>query len=617
MTLKKYGGIMGCVILLLTLLPVTQALEGVGAELYYRAPDASGVFQVFRIKTDNTVEQVSQETSNVVAYDVAYDNTVAYVTARSLNLDGVTFTNGGPLDSQNLNLNDVAWSPDKSQAAVVAISANEAADPSEGVWLLDINNQNWTLLLNSVRTNDASKTIYREVTWAKSGDRLLLEALFFESNGVVRYNFFTNRAYAYNLANTGNINENGYSRGMLSLDGTDLIISDVPLAPTGDGFIIDVNDKSRIVPMTGEAARYVSHAFPINNGVAYFIRDFGNNVATSEVWQLGFDGARVALGSIPNADLADDVAWTPDGVGLVYLNEFDDTANLGTAHYFVRAEDIMQEQTLPEQARRMVDPQWGPDVSAAAPTAVETIVFTEPLFDYRSAEGTSFYSVRLQWNAVEGSTGYRLSIEPALEGQNSFDSTTVAAQLGRMACGTTFNITVAALGADGSAGAASPTKTVTTPPCDAEIVMPVNVPSSGEGEGTAAATEQPSDSTPEAQPTAEGTPINPDDPNAPKNVTTAAPQQIGTFADGRPSYGVDISWSSPGTTTFFYVQVDPPNNPNGFPTVVNASDPTVAVKIVDLECGTQYTLRVEAVAPDGITVLASSLPVTVTTPACP
>lgn len=616
MFLRKYGAVLGCVLALLTFLPVTQALEGVGAELYYRAPDANGVLQVFRIKTDNTIEQVSQETSSVVAYDVAYDNTVAYVTARSLNLDGVTFTNGGPLDSQNLNLNDVAWSPDKSQAVVVAISANEAADPSEGVWLLDMNNQNWTLLLNSVRTNDASKTIYREVTWAKSGDRLLLEALFFESNGIVRYNFFTGRAYAYNIANTGNINENGYSRGAFSLDGTDLIISDVPLAPTGDGFIIDVNDKSRIVPMTGEAARYVSHAFPIHNGVAYFIRDFGNNITTSEVWQLGFDGTRTALGSIPNADLAEEVAWTSDGVGLVYLNAFDDTTNTGTAHYFVRVDDIMQERALPEQASRMVDPQWGPDLTSPAPTTVKTAVFTEPLFDYRSAEGTSFYSVRLQWNEVAGSAGYRLSIEPAIEAQNSFDSSTVAAQLGRMACGTTFNVSIAAVGADGSAGESSPTMTITTPPCDAEIVLPVNTPAPvAAGDSGVTATEEPGDS--EAQPTAEGTPINPDDPNAPKSVTAAEPQQIGTFADGRPSYGVDISWASPGTTTFFYVQVDPPNNPNGFPTVVNASDPTVAVKIVDLECGTEYSLRVESVATDGITVLASALPVSITTPACP
>ncbi len=623
MFLKKLCGGIGILLILSFVLPLNlsfaQALT-LSADLYYRAPDAAGLMQIFRVKTDNTVEQITQASESIVAYDIAYDGTLAFVGARLLVLPDFTYTSGGPLDSPNVNLNDVAWSPDKTRVAVVALSPTETADTSEGVWILDLTNGSWTLQLNSVRTNDANKTVYRKVSWAESGDRLILEALFFESNGIIRYNFFTQRPYAYNLANTGNINESGYSRAFLSDDGTDIIISDVPLSPSGDGFIIDANDKNRIIPLTGESARYVSHAFPINNGVAYFIRDFGNNIATSEVWQLSYDGTRTALGSIPHADLAEAVTWTADGSALVYLNEFDDTAKLGKAHLFFRVDAIMQEATLPAEVTQIADPQFGP--SATAPTKVENVVFTEPLFDYRSAEGTSFYTVRMQWNEVAGSTGYRLTIDPAIEGQNTFDSPTVAAQLGRMTCGVTFNITIAALGADGSAGEVSKARNVTTPPCDAEVVVPVVTPAPVAASGDAAATPAAAGETPAAGATPDssnlsGTPINPDDPNAPRDLALGQPTQVGTFADGRPEYGVDVSWTSPGTTTFFYIQIDPSNNPNGFPTVANSSEPTVAVKVEDLACGTAYTMRVESVATDGITVLASSAPASVTTPACP
>lgn len=626
MWFRKTLSVLGLLLVVSLNLTTAQDISSVGANLYFRAPDDSNLMQIFRLNTDNTVEKMTQASESIVAYDIAYDEALVFVGARLLVLPEITYTTGGPLDSTNVNLNDVAWSPDKSQVAIVAVSPTDTADAAEGVWILDVANSSWTLILNSVHTNDASKAIYQKVTWAASGDRLILDALFFESNATVRYNFFTQTTYAYNIADTGNINENGYSRGTLSRDGTDLVISDVPLSPTGDAFIIDVNDKNRIIPMTGEAARYVSHAFPIANGVAYFIRDFGNNITTSEVWQLSFDGARTALGSIPNADLADEVAWTPDGNALVYLNEFDDTTKLGRAHLFIRVEEAMQEATLPTEVSQIADPQWGPALSVSTPASVESLVFTEPLFDYQGADGVAFYTVRFQWNEVESSTGYRLTIDPAIEGQNAFDSTTVAAQLGRMTCGVTFNVTVAALGADGSAGEASPTSTVTTPPCDAEIVLPVITPSApvAAGDGstdTAAPTEQPdaaaTEDTAAETPAAAGTPINPDDPNAPRDVTVAEATSLGTFADGRPAYGVDISWTSPGTTTFFYIQIDPPNNPNGFPSVVNSSDPTVATKIPDLECGTEYTLRVEAVDTDGITVLASSAPVSVTTPACP
>ena len=457
-------------------LPTTEAVQGIGADLYYRAPDAAGLWQVYKIDSTNAITPITSEASAVNAYDVAFTNSLAYVTGRTLNVNGTAVTAGGPLDSPNLQLVDVAWSPTGAQVAVVARA--DAVDPSEGVWLYDITAQTWTLTLTTTKSDPAATLIYTGVTWAESGDRLVLDVEFSpESQGVSVYSLSTGQNRAFNQDGTGGIiDPNGYTRAMLSLDGTRIILSEVPGAPTGNGFIVDVNNVSRIVPLTGPEydGRYISHAIPIRGGTAFFVRDFGNNITTSEVWHLSYTGARVALGSIPNADLAEAGDWTAAGDAVVYLNEFDEASQTGTPHVFMRVGEAMEEVSLPAEIGNIADPQWGPDVTETSFASIVDVVATEPLFEFQDEAGTPYFSTRVQWNAVDGASQYQMRIVPGFDGQETFIVDGVAAKINRMNCDVNYAISFAPIDAAGSPGAESEIISVTMPPCANAPVVVVN-----------------------------------------------------------------------------------------------------------------------------------------------
>ncbi|HLA42673.1 MAG TPA: hypothetical protein VJZ27_04520 [Aggregatilineales bacterium] len=641
----RYGvsGVLLAILLLIPLAyqPAAAQEGGINADLYFLARDQAQITEVWRINRSNELQQVTTETSDILAFDVSFNNSIAYITGRSLVISGFPVTSGGPLDSASLQLNDVAWSPGATQVAVVAV-APEGADPSEGVWTYDINAQTWTPVLTTTKSDPNNMLVYKEVDWASSGDRLVLQLDFSETtSGIAIYSLSTGRNLTLNQAGTDNIiDPNGYGRGSLSLDGARVVLSDVPESPTGTGFIVDVNNITRIVPLADPGARYLSHAIPIRGGTAFFIRDFGNNIATSEVWQLSDTGSRVALGSIPQADLSYEADWTSSGIGLAYLTGFEPSTGFSQLHIFQRVEEAMEEVPLPEGTPRAADPQWGP-VFISNFTQVERITFTEPLFDYLDEAGSPFYSIRAQWNRVDGASGtYRITIDPPINEQASFDMEGVAVRINRMPCEITYIITVAHSTADGSPGVGSNPHTVSTPPCAARIFPVVN-----DLYGDAVAATQPVEQQTEAAPAqnnieqpaateepapafeqpTQAPPAAPLEPGIEQGgaatvtaVTAATPVQEGTNAAGAPLYNVNLSWSPPEQeVNFFLVVVSPPfgaNNRDRVP--VRAQGDPIVAQIIGLSCGIEYTFTVQSIAGDGQSVLSNADPISVAMPFC-
>jgi hypothetical protein len=656
MPFKIRYGILGVLAVLMMLLVApthpANAIQGIGADLFYLAPDAATITQVWKIDSANSVIQLTNETANVNAYDVAYNNTVAFVTDRSLSVNQIPVTAGGPLDSPALRLVDVSFAPTATWVAVVAVAPDAAAvDPSEGVWLYRVQDQSWRLAINSTKSDPNNAQVFTSVEWAETGDRLILDARFSaQTGGVTVYSLSTGHNVAYNQGGTdGIIDPNGYGRGSISLDGTSVILSDVPGAPVGNGFVVDINNYTRIVSLGDGslASRYLSHATPIRGGTAFFIRDFGNNITSSEVWHLSFTGARVALGSIPNADLGRDADWTPDGIGLVYLNQMDDATGLGTPHVYQRVGELMQEVPLPPEASRARAVQWGPNLNETGLTSVVDIKVAEPLIAFQDEGGNRFYSVRLQWNSVAGGNGtYRLTINPGFDGQTTFDVQGVAAKFNKMQCENTYTITIAAYDAAGTAGTDSQAVTASIPPCGAAM-FPVLVDIYAElgaasSAGTTSQQPAPTQAPPAAQPTVEQPLATEEAAPAQSPATQPTPEVIppgteqggaatvadlvagqaiqeGTFTTGAIAYAVDLTWSPPSQTVPFYlVAVSPPFGDNQrprFPVQYGGTPPVVA-HIPGLACGLTYTFVVQSIAGDGITVLSNSAPATVTTPAC-
>jgi hypothetical protein len=617
----------------------TEAVQGIGADLFYVAPDASGVRQVFKVDGSNAISQLTTEAADVTAYDVAFNNSLAYVTGRALSFNGTAITAGGPLDSPALQLADVSWSPTAARVAVVARA--DAVDPSEGVWLYDINAQSWTLALTSTKSDPAATLIYTSVTWAESGDRLVLDVEFSpESSGVSVYSLSTGNNRVFNQDGTGGIiDPNGYGRGRLALDGTKLILSEVPGAPTGSGFIVDVNNISRIVPLVGPEyeARYLSHALPIRGGVAFFVRDFGNNIATTEVWQLSYTGARVALGSIPNADLSPDGDWTEAGDAVVYLNEFDETSRTGTPHVFMRVGEIMEEVTLPAEIGQVADPQWGPDLTATSFTSIVDITVTEPLFEFQDEAGTPYFSTRVQWNALDSVSQYQLRVVPGFDEQEAFTVQGVAARFNRMNCDVNYSITVAGIDAAGAPGAESEPVSVTMPPCASQVFPVMNdlyasaPPPAAPADGQPAAPAATEEAAPADAGAAAPPPVASDielapgvEQDGPATVTDLAvagePIQEGSAPDGNPMYGIDLTWSPPQQqVNFFLVNVSPPfgeNQRDVLPLRAGEANP-LAIHLTGLLCGVDYNFVVQSIAQDGTTSLSNSGQITASMPACP
>ncbi|MFP4321518.1 MAG: hypothetical protein ACLFTK_03610, partial [Anaerolineales bacterium] len=466
-----------------------MAVQGIPADLYYVAPDANGAAQIFRIDEANTIEQISAG-DGVTDFEITPDGQVVYTTTTSLNIGETSITTGGPLDSAAINLQGVAVSPGAAQMAVIAVVPEGNADPAEGVWLYDLNSSTWTLLLNSIRNTPA--TVYIGVEWALSGDRLILDADFGDgTTGVIAHNLNTEQSLPFNEDGTGNIQSGGYGRAALSLDGTAMILSDVPNSPNGNGFIVDVNNSQRVIPLGDDSLgpRYLSHAIPIADGTAFFIRDFGNDIASSEVWQLSTEGARVALGSIPDRDLGFSADWTADGNALAYIQLADPADTRGTLQVFQRVEENMEPVSLPENITDVSAVQWGPLPSTREAGLPEAVI-TAPTFDFLNEEQVAHYSVRLQWPADIGSSPYQMTVQPGFDGQESFEVENNAARINRMPCDTVYTITI---------GNSRP-YTVSTPRCDVGL-FPVTADPLYPRTGGAPAQAQPAeDDPPPAQP---------------------------------------------------------------------------------------------------------------------
>lgn len=605
------------------------AIASIGSDLFYLAPDSVGLLQVWRVGSDSTPVQISQESSAVVAFDVAYNNNVVFITSKSLTINALLVTTGGPLDSPALGLADVSVSPDGLQAAVVAV-AEAGADPSEGVWLYDSLTGTWTLALTSSKSDPAAMMAFTGVTWSASGDRLVLQAAFSaDTAGVTLFDLNTGRNLAFNQQDTGIIDAKGYSRGNLTLDGTDLIISDVPGLPNGNGYWVDVHDYTRIVPLFGDdlAARYLSHALPIANGVAFFVRDFGNNITTSEVWQLLEDGTRTALGSIPNADLGPDTDWTENGGGLAYINAVDDTTGLGTVNIYRLVDTAMEAVPLTTPVTQAKDVQWGP-LELPADRIVK-LTFTAPNIEFLNEENVAHYSTRLQWNAVAGGNGtYQVKILPSINGVETFDVQGVAAKLNLLACKNTFTISVTPYDAGGVLGAESFASTFSTPPCEAAL-YPVTAnplyPPAFTGAAVPVA-DTTTATTPETAPPAAVPAISlelgveQDGPATVLDLTAGQAIPENTLLNDKAVYAVELTWSAPQqAVSFFLVNVSPPfgeNNSQFTPASNQNNDATVIKRITGLVCGETYTFVVSSLATDGQTILSNSAPVTAAMPAC-
>ncbi len=603
------------------------AVQGIDADLYLAATDANGTVQVYRIDSSNSIAPLTTAENNVTDFEVLPDGTLVFTTLNSLTIGDTAVTSGGPLDSSGVALANLAVSPGAGQVAVIALTATGTTDPAEGLWLYDTANGSWTLMLNSVRNDPI--TIYTGVTWAISGDRLILDADFGDgTNGIVVHHLNTGQNLPFNEAGTGNIQSAGYGRASLSLDGTTVLLSDVPDSPNGNGFIVDVNNTQRVIPLGDESLgpRYLSHATPIANGTAFFIRDFGNDIPTSEVWQLSTQGARVALGSIPHRELGGSVAWTPDGVGLAYIELAEPGATTGTLRVFQRVEDNMEAIELPEAVNGVSMVKWAP--SPGLPSAT----FTAPVFDFLDEEQTPHYRVRLQW-PDSGAGEYEVGVQPGFDGQEAFTVDMPAAQINRMPCGTVFTVTLEA------------PYSVSTPRCDVDLYPvtadPLYPRTAGQMAATTEAAPAESDTTTEAAPAdteaetttdaapadtpaeaAEPLPPGTDQggPATVGSVSVAEPVAEGALSDGRGTFALDLSWAVPEQRVpFFLVAVSPPfgeNQRDRVPVRAQADAANVSTTISGLVCGETYTFVVQSISDDGITVLSNSEPVTVPMPAC-
>jgi hypothetical protein len=622
-----------CLLLSFGLWPSSSGAQAaLPANLFFLGPDAAGVVQVWSLDTNLAVNQITQEANNILAFDVAYNNAGVYVTGRALVVNNTPVSSGGPLDSPTLSLQDVAWSPNASQVAVVAVAPAGQVDPSEGVWLFDTASSAWTLLLNSSKADPATQIAYTGVEWSAAGDRLLLEANLGPSRGLTLYSLSTGQNITLNEAGTGGvISSSAYSRGRLSLDGAAILFGDVPGLQVGGGYKVDANNFQSILPLIGDegAGLYLSHVLPYVDGTAFFLRDLQNAVPTTQViWQRN-NGERLVLGTLPTGSLAPEAAWAMDGSALAYLSDPDPATNFGTLNLSVVAGSSLQSVSVPAGLPKVGKPQWGDTLTGRSFDRVVKLVMTEPLFEFLDEAGTRYYSVRLQWNQVTSSGGsYRVTLDPALGGVNSLDVQGVAAKFNRLPCGTNYRLTVAALDAAGAPGIASNPLQLSLPACSAEI-RPVtrdlyaasattggftpSVAAPTTDSGAQAALPSGSDTT-TAAPAAAGESAG----AKVASLTVALPIQDGASSDGTPAYYVDVSWQPPSTpVSFFSVQVSPlpPTGRDRFPVRFEGSTPILG-RASGLACNQVYSLVVISHGDDGFVNLATSDPVNVTTPPC-
>ncbi|NJL92559.1 MAG: hypothetical protein HC915_01950 [Anaerolineae bacterium] len=297
-----------------------QSLPGVGADLYYLAPDSAGLAQLWRLGQDGTPTQLTEAEGGVAAYDVAFDRRTAYVVEgenRALLVNDNTVT-GGPLDAEGVRVQDLAFSPGATQLAVVAVSADGSPNPAEGLWLFNLTTQSWTQPLPSTR-EEASAQVVQAVQWSPAGDRLLIDMDFAQTSGVGLLSLTTGDLLVFNLQGTnGAIDERGYGRATWTKDASAFVLSNVPQAVAGTGYQLSANDYTQIaLLMSADLAAqfYLSHPHLLREGYLYLRRDLLNAAPNTEVWQVRGTNA-TQVGSFPLNDFAE-VAWAPLGNALV------------------------------------------------------------------------------------------------------------------------------------------------------------------------------------------------------------------------------------------------------------------------------------------------------------
>jgi hypothetical protein len=103
------------------------------------------------------------------------------------------------------------------------------------------------------------------------------------------------------------------------------------------------------------------------------------------------------------------------------------------------------------------------------------------------------------------------------------------------------------------------------------------------------------------------------------DLVATEPEPATTLADGTILYGTTLTWTQPTEGNNLYLlQIDPPigvNQRATFP--IRNEDPTISVPLTDLVCSIEYAIRVQTLAEDGSTILATSPATTVLRPGCP
>jgi hypothetical protein len=166
-------------------LPVVTRMS-LPADLYFLAPDAAGVAQVWRLpRTNQSMYAVTAGSSPVTAYAVAVDQgRIAYAAGGRLvtaTLDGSDRRELAELESTDFVTRHIAWSLDRTQIAT---------HDSRGLWvvLADGSQPPRLVVSNNLRTTDTGETrVYSSPEWSPDGTRLLVTVGFYEGSllGVV------------------------------------------------------------------------------------------------------------------------------------------------------------------------------------------------------------------------------------------------------------------------------------------------------------------------------------------------------------------------------------------------------------------------------------------------
>jgi WD40 repeat protein len=166
--------------------PPVVASMNLPADLYFLAPDAAGVAQVWRLPgTDQPAYAVTAGSSPVTAYAVAVDRGwIAYAAGDRLvaaTPDGSERRELAQLESTDFPTRRIAWSPDRAQIAT---------HDARGLWVVSADGSQPPRLIvsNNLRTANPGETrVYSSPQWSPDGTRLLVVVGLYEGSllGVV------------------------------------------------------------------------------------------------------------------------------------------------------------------------------------------------------------------------------------------------------------------------------------------------------------------------------------------------------------------------------------------------------------------------------------------------